>query len=370
MLATIALMLGAFGVSAAQGAVAFRAASCENFAIAFWPPYSMTIDKPTGTLAGYLMVATIRTSGWYSNNAGPSGWTELQTDGSNTVTYYKVAGAAEPGSYTFTGPSGGGNMAGGIVSLSGVDTSDPFASQQQTTSGTAAAVTLPGGTADDAGSMRLSMVTSSAGLTSTWAGMTEACDQRSGSISASMAWEAVGSGALASRTVTRSGSGANVAQTFVVRPVGACGGGTLGLALPPAVSFPTTVLNGIDQTKDTTVRATITDLRTTATGWNLSATSTRFTNGTSFLANDATTIESADPAAAAGNCSMPTSSIGYPVTLPAGATAPTATRLFNAASGTGRGPLTVDLGLRLKVPARARVGTYASVWTLTLAAGP
>ena len=372
VLATLTLVLSfALSATEADAAVQLRGASCNSFSIAFWPPYSIDIDKPAGTLPGDLMVATVRTSGWYSASSGPSGWTESLNDGASSVTWYKIAGASEPSSYTFGGPSGGGAMAGGIVSFSGVDLVDPIDDAQQSTSGTAAAIALPAATASRAGSMRYSTVTSGAARTSIFqAGLSEDCDETISSIAMASAHEATGVGAVASRTDTRSGTGSNVSQTFVINPVGACGGGSLSMTTPTNVTFPGATLSGFDQTAVGSTAFRVNDSRGTGSGWNVSGTSTTFSAGARTLPPTATRIVSATPLAASGNCSMPVNAVALPVTLPAGAVAPTATKLFGAAPGTGAGPIDLTLGAQLTIPSSALTGSYASTWTFTLSSGP
>ena len=64
---------------------------------------SLVINKPTGTVEGDLMIASMD-----ANTAltwtGDTGWTELADQGANPSLRiaYKVAGASEPSSYTFT----------------------------------------------------------------------------------------------------------------------------------------------------------------------------------------------------------------------------------------------------------------------------
>ena len=62
--------------------------------------------------------------------------------------------------------------------------------------------------------------------------------------------------------------------------------------------------------------------------------------------------------------------MSYPYTLPAAATAPTATKLYNAPAGTGMGDQTVTPTWTLTIPANAYAGTYTSTWTLSLVSGP
>jgi len=62
--------------------------------------------------------------------------------------------------------------------------------------------------------------------------------------------------------------------------------------------------------------------------------------------------------------------VAYPFPLPAAATAPTATRLYNVPAGTGMGDQTVTPKWTLAIPANAYAGTYTSTWTLSLVSGP
>ncbi len=67
---------------------------------------------------------------------------------------------------------------------------------------------------------------------------------------------------------------------------------------------------------------------------------------------------------------MATNSVTFPYVVPAGSTAPTATKLYNAAASTGVGNQTVTPTFKLSVPASTYAGSYSSAWTLTLASGP
>lgn len=141
---------------------------------------------------------------------------------------------------------------------------------------------------------------------------------------------------------------------------------------PTAVTFPPVALNGTDQTSSQTQTLDISDARGTGAGWNVTATSTAFNNGAESLPNGSTTITGA-PAVACDvgiSCVTPTNSITYPYTLPAAAVAPAATKMYNAATSTGTGAMTVTPTWRLLVPATAAVGTYTSTWTLSLVSGP
>ena len=73
---------------------------------------------------------------------------------------------------------------------------------------------------------------------------------------------------------------------------------------------------------------------------------------------------------ASQNCSLPTNSIAYPVTLPAGAGPPAAVKLYNASVNTGSGASTVTLTFGLTIHASTYTGTYTSTWTFTIGSGP
>ena len=140
---------------------------------------------------------------------------------------------------------------------------------------------------------------------------------------------------------------------------------------PPAVGFSAT-LNGTDQTPTTTQALDVGDATGSGAGWNITATSTTFTAGAKTLSTSATSVASAPSVAcdASVTCTQATNSITYPYALPAGTTAPTATKLFNAAINTGMGNQTVTPTWKLAVPANTYAGTYTSTWTLSLVSAP
>ena len=146
------------------------------------------------------------------------------------------------------------------------------------------------------------------------------------------------------------------------------------VSTPPNVSFSAT-LNGTDQTVSTTQALDVGDATGSGAGWNITATSTTFTTGGGTphtLSTTATTVGSApsDACDTSTTCVLATNSVSYPYTLPAAATAPTATKLFNAAVNTGMGNQTVTPTWKLAVPAGTFAGTYTSTWTLSLVSGP
>lgn len=218
--------------------------------------------------------------------------------------------------------------------------------------------------------MRYSAVASNSVVTSTFqAGLTEACDRSELSKSLATAWEPINSGASPTRTVTRTGTSATIGHTLILQPL-SCGSGGLNLTAPATVTFPPTTLTGFDQTLTATPTFTVDDQRGSGAGWNLSGTSTTFSSGSSTLPTTATRFVSPTPTNGAGFCEAPSNTVVYPVTLPAAAVAPAATKLFNAATDSGLGAVDIVLNTQLAVPAHSRVGTYTSTWTFTLATGP
>jgi hypothetical protein len=149
------------------------------------------------------------------------------------------------------------------------------------------------------------------------------------------------------------------------------GGSLAFVSAPPAVSFSAT-LNGTDQAPTTTQALDVGDATGSGAGWNITATSTTFTAGAKTLSTSATSVATAPSVAcdATVTCTQATNSITYPYTLPAAATAPTATKLFNAALNTGMGNQTVTPTWKLAIPANTFAGTYNSTWTLSLVSAP
>jgi hypothetical protein len=145
---------------------------------------------------------------------------------------------------------------------------------------------------------------------------------------------------------------------------------------PANITFPATTLNGANQTVSQSQVFDVSDATGTAAGWDIQATSTTFTAGAHTLPTTATTVASTptDACDASSTCTLATNAISYPYTMPAAATAPTATKLFNAATSTGMGNQTVTPTWTLAVPSSAWAGgagtPYTSTWTLTLVSGP
>jgi hypothetical protein len=107
---------------------------------------SFTINKPTGTLEGHLMVAFLNTDSTQGRTwTPPSGWTEtLDPAIAPSITVcYKVAGASEGASYTWT-LSGPGNASGIICTYANAvwDTVGTMSTTNASGVQTAPAITL------------------------------------------------------------------------------------------------------------------------------------------------------------------------------------------------------------------------------------
>ncbi|HEV7365733.1 MAG TPA: autotransporter-associated beta strand repeat-containing protein, partial [Gemmatimonadales bacterium] len=91
---------------------------------------SLTINKPAGTVNGDVMIAAIAVRPNTATITAPGGWTLIRrtdqtlTNPGSQATYRKVAGAAEPASYTWSFSASTGS-AGGIMTFYGVNTAAP-----------------------------------------------------------------------------------------------------------------------------------------------------------------------------------------------------------------------------------------------------
>jgi hypothetical protein len=89
---------------------------------------TIVINKPTGTVPGDVLVASIAVNG-ASTPTAPSGWIQIAavTGASNPrlYSYYRVAGSGEPTIYTWTLSAAVANS-GGIARYSGVNNATPL----------------------------------------------------------------------------------------------------------------------------------------------------------------------------------------------------------------------------------------------------
>ena len=148
-----------------------------------------------------------------------------------------------------------------------------------------------------------------------------------------------------------------------------CPTGSLTLTAPGAVNFPAVGLSGLDQSASQTATLTVADTTGSNAGWNVTASGTQFTDGAGHkLPATAVTVASAPSWSCVGGCTLPTNGVSYSpaYVLPTGA----ATKLCNAAVGTGMGTMNGTVTFQLAVPADTYAGTYTSTWTLSIVSGP
>lgn len=171
--------------------------------------------------------------------------------------------------------------------------------------------------------------------------------------------------ALVAATVAFAG---NVTATATVS---AGNSGNLALSLPSNPSISST-LDGTDQTASYSLALGLNDVRGSGAGWNMTVTSTSFSDGTHTLANNSSTIASLAVAClSGGTCTNPTNAISYPLGVPAAAgSAPTAVKFFNAAANTGMGRFTVTPSIDVAIPGNAYAGSYTSTVTIAAVSGP
>ena len=149
-------------------------------------------------------------------------------------------------------------------------------------------------------------------------------------------------------------------------------GGTLGFVSAPANTGFNVNLTGKDVVATATQTFDVSDATGSGAGWNITATSTTFTAGSHSLSPTSVTVPAVPTVAcdSGASCTAASNAVSYPYTLPAGATAPTATKIFSSTANTGLGNQTVTLSFSLAIPANAFAGNYSSTWTYTLVSGP
>jgi hypothetical protein len=144
----------------------------------------LTIALPAGTVANDVMIASISVQPSSAAVTAPAGWTLVRQINNATAptgslyVYSRVAGASEPGSYTWTITSLA-YAAGGIQSFSGVDTASPIDVENGATTASALTHATPSITTTGANEMLVtSHMISSSGTWTPPAGMTEALIRR------------------------------------------------------------------------------------------------------------------------------------------------------------------------------------------------
>jgi hypothetical protein len=331
---------------------------------------SVTPTLASASTAGDLLVALIDTAA-NTTVTGPAGWTKAQSvyaaGVGSTQIWYRANTVAGVTSVAFT-LSASDTVVAQLSEWSGVAAVTPLngsGSATKTTSSTTLAVSA---TAAAPNELAIASFNTAAANTFTpasgWTNLLPA----SANFATGDYKIGVGSGAVSeTETASTATTWAGVTATFY----GSCGGGSLALTPPATAPFGSLTLNGTNQTATQNVAFSPSDATGSGVGWNLTGTSTTFTNGGGkTLPTTATTITAGSSAVAAGTCRLPTNSISYPVTLPAAAVAPKAVKLYNAAAATGLGTATSTLTFKLAIGPNSYNGTYNSTWTFTLASGP
>ncbi len=335
---------------------------------------SLSIAKPTGVVEGSVMVATVTAAGTGAVTT-PSGWTVVKSITQGTalrqVTYYKVAAASEPANYSWSLGSSRA-ASGGIADYSGINQTVPV-DATASGGGESGNAVAPSVTTSAANDLILVAASFAAGTTvAPDPSTTERIDVKSSSNTTGVAdFAQASAGATAAKTATPAVStGAWIAQAVALRDASQA---TLSASTTAAPSFSAN-LNSGDQAKTFTVPLTVSDTRTDAgagLGWNTTITSTQFSTGTKTLPATVSTITAVSSACANGGlCTNPTNALAYPIAVPAGSTAPTAVKFFNAAAVTGKGVFTLTPAFSVAVPQNSFAGTYTSTLTISTVSGP
>jgi hypothetical protein len=374
--ATAAVGVAALLIPAAASATV---ALAEKGTLATATGSTITPTLSTATTSGDLLVAAIEdVNGDCSNDTftAPTSWVMAAKVCRSTTgpveLWYLPNTAAGATSFAFGSGYGGANLIAQVSEWSGVEKTSPV-DQTATFNSTAASTTLSISTAAalaDANELAVTAFETAAGLTSftPGTGWTALDSDPSGGFDSNYDINPAG-GAVLSGAVTSSPSTAwgGVIATFF----GGCTGGSLNFTPPTTVSFTAITLNGKTQTTTASPALTPSDTTGSGSGWNLTGTSTTFKNsGSKTLPTTATQVTAASVAGGSSTCRLPTNGIAYPLTLPAGSTAPTAVKIYDASAGTGLGAATVTVTFTLTVPPSTYSGAYSSTWTLSLVSGP
>lgn len=149
--------------------------------------------------------------------------------------------------------------------------------------------------------------------------------------------------------------------------------GTVLSATTSATPNFTANLDSGDTTKTYTIPLAVQDTRGTGAGWNVLITSTTFSTGGGSprtLAANASSLSGVTASCSSGTCTSPSNAVSYPLTVPAGSTAPTPVKFFNSATDNGMGMFTITPTIGVAVPQNSFSGTYTSTVTVSLVSGP
>jgi len=187
----------------------------------------LTIPAPTHQL-GDLLLATVDYRGGAEIDSVPAGWTLLRRDDNGTavikVTYYRVAGGAEPATYTWAFDRRPPAV-GSILAYSGVSTSDPIEASSGQVNPASRSVTAPSVTTSSPGALVVGLFAVNKGATFTApVGMAERSDVSS---PGTVAYPVTGgtadvvratAGASGAKVATSSATGQSVGQLIALRP--------------------------------------------------------------------------------------------------------------------------------------------------------
>lgn len=144
---------------------------------------SLTINVPSGTAAGDVMIAAIAVSPNTPTISTPTGWTLVRTLSQTSTTtsrlaiFRRVATASEPSSYSWTLSTTFTGTVGGITTFSGVDNTTPISVENGQITSSSTTQTTPSITTTFSSSMLVGIFSyASAGTWTPPTGMTEVVD--------------------------------------------------------------------------------------------------------------------------------------------------------------------------------------------------
>jgi len=264
---------------------------------------SLTINKPTGVVAGDVMIVNISQLGNSATDPTSSGWTviqgaAIQTSGGASAArrgaiLYRVAGGTESSSYTFTLGTGVSAAIGNIVAFSGVgastfDAASPAISVANSASVSATSLsTVSANAAVIMFGQAAANPTWSSWSTATAPGtLTELYDNQNTNVSVGAAWAIMSAaGATGAGAATLSASQRN--------------GGVLVALRPCAV-------NAASSTPSVCINTAMTSITHTTTGYTGIGTPTGLPSGvTAAFASNTITISGTPSAAGTFNYSIP-----------------------------------------------------------------
>lgn len=178
---------------------------------------------------------------------------------------------------------------------------------------------------------------------------------------------------VASLTLTLLAASAVDAATTLTGALTVVAGTTLSVANGAPPSFGVT-LNGANQSANYVLPVIVVDARGSTAGWNLTVTSTTFTNGAGGAGRTfgaaASTITGVTPTCGTNStCLLPTNSVANTnLGLPGASGTPV--KYFNATASTGRGTINVNATVAVAVPANVFAGSFTSTVTVAISSGP